>query len=117
MSALVAAIVIPFTGESLVPEHPRPETLLAIAWLAIGPGAAASVLIVLGMRQLEARRASVFLLLNPPTAAVLALVLLGQGLTPLQLLGGAFVLAAIAVASGAFGMPGRAANGRITLRS
>ena len=50
-------------------------------------------------------------------AAVLALVLLGQGLTPLQLLGGACVLAAIAVASGAFGMPGRASGGGITLRS
>lgn len=117
LSALVAAVVLPFTGEPLLPVSPRPEALLAIGWLAVGPGAAASVLIVLGMRQLEARRASVFLLLNPPTAAVLALVLLGQGLTPLQLLGGACVLAAIAVASGAFGMPGRASGGGITLRS
>lgn len=117
MSALVAATVLPFTGERLLPDNPRPEALLALGWLAVGPGAAASVLIVLGMRQLEARRASVFLLLNPPTAAVLALVLLGQGLTPLQLVGGACVLAAIAVASGAFGMPGRASHGGIRLRS
>ncbi len=108
MSALVAAVVLPFTGEPLLPDSPRPEALVAIAWLAVGPGAAASVLIVLGMRQLEARRASVFLLLNPPTAAVLALVLLGQGLTPLQLVGAACVLAAIAAASGALGFLGRA---------
>ncbi len=117
MSALVAAMALPFTGEGLLPEPVRADALLALAWLAVGPGAAASVLIVLGMRQLEARRASVFLLLNPPTAAVLAVLLLGEGLTPLQLAGSACVLAAIAVASGAIPISGRAAGARGTLRS
>jgi drug/metabolite transporter (DMT)-like permease len=52
------------------------------------------------MRRLEARRASFYLLLNPPTAAVLAFVLLGERLEPHQIVGGGLVLVAIAAASG-----------------
>jgi drug/metabolite transporter (DMT)-like permease len=48
---------------------------------------------------------------------VLAVLLLREGLTPLQLAGSACVLAAIAVASGAIPISGRAAGARGTLRS
>ena len=78
----------------------RPDAAVAIGWLAVGPGALAAVLMVTGMRRLPARRASAFLLLNPPTAALGAWLLLGERLTPVQLLGGGLVLVAMAVASG-----------------
>jgi drug/metabolite transporter (DMT)-like permease len=60
----------------------------------------AAVLVVVGMRRLPARRASAFLLLNPPTAALGAWLLLGERLTAVQLLGGGLVLVAMAVAGG-----------------
>jgi DME family drug/metabolite transporter len=96
----VAAVAVQLTGAPVVPAAPRPEALVAIAWLAVGPSATAAVLVVAGMQRLEARHASVFLLLNPPTAAILAYLLLGERLSALQLVGGACVLVAIAAASG-----------------
>jgi drug/metabolite transporter (DMT)-like permease len=81
----------------------RLDAALAIGWLAIGPGAIAAVLVVAGMRRLPARRASAFLLLNPPTAALGAWLLLGERLSPVQLVGAGMVLAAMAVASGLVG--------------
>lgn len=63
------------------------------------------------MRRLEAQRASVFLLLNPPTAALLSLLLLGKRLSGVQLIGGACVLLAIAAASGLLSRPRHQANG------
>lgn len=77
-----------------------PEAAAAVTWLAAGPGALAAVLVVIGMRRLPARRASAFLLLNPPTAALGGWLLLGERLTPTQLAGAGVVLVAIAGASG-----------------
>lgn len=77
----------------------RWDAALAMGWLAIGPSAAASILVVAGMARLEARHASAFLLLNPPTAAILSLFLLGQGLSLIQAIGAAAILGAIGMAS------------------
>lgn len=100
ISGIATLLLLLTVGEQVLPPAPRVDAWVAIAWLAIGPGAAAAVLVVAGIQRLEARRASIFLLLNPPTAAVLGFVLLGERLTILQLIGGACVLAAIAAASG-----------------
>ena len=100
LSGAATAVLMAVTGIPLTEGDLLPEAAWAVAWLALGPGALAAVLVVIGMRRLPARRASAFLLLNPPTAAVLAWVLLGERLSPLQLLGGALVLAAMAGASG-----------------
>lgn len=99
VSAAVTAVVAALDG-SLVPEAPPAHATAALLWIAAAPGAAASVLVVVGMRRLPARVASLFLLLNPPTAAVLGLVLLDERLSGMQLVGGALVLVAIAVAGG-----------------
>ena len=99
MTGVAGLTAVALTGEPLVPDAPRTDALLAIAWLALGPGVVAVVLVVAGMQLLPARLASVFLLLNPPTAAVLAFVLLGERLSALQLIGGACVLAAMAAAT------------------
>jgi DME family drug/metabolite transporter len=100
ISGGVSLAVALVSAEPMLPAEVHPEALLALAWLAVGPGAIAAVLVVAGMRRLEARRASFYLLLNPPTAAVLAFVLLGERLEPHQIVGGGLVLVAIAAASG-----------------
>jgi probable blue pigment (indigoidine) exporter len=80
----------------------RAEAVAAVAWLAIGPGALAAILVVTGMRRLPARRASTFLLLNPPTAALGGWVVLGERLSAAQMAGAVVVLVAIAGAGGLF---------------
>ena len=99
MTGVAGLAAVALTAEPMLPDAPRTDALLAIAWLALGPGVVAAVLVVAGMQLLPARLASVFLLLNPPTAAVLAFVLLGERLTALQVIGGACVLAAMAAAT------------------
>ena len=101
LAGVTNAVLLLVLGDPGLDGPPRLDAAAAIGWLALGPGALAAVLVVAGMRRLPARRASAFLLLNPPTAAVGAWILLGEELTPVQLLGGGLVLAAIAVASGA----------------
>ncbi len=90
------------TGSPLLPAAPRLDAWVAVAFLGVGPGAIAMVMVVASTRRLAARHASAFLLLNPPTAALLSLALLGEGLSVVQLIGGACILVAIAAASGLF---------------
>jgi probable blue pigment (indigoidine) exporter len=97
ISGILCLVLAIATGEPMIPPAPR-----------LDAGAAGQVLVVAGMRRLEARHASAMLLLNPPTAAVLSVLLLGEGLSPIQLVGAAAVLVAIAVASGVAGIRPRA---------
>jgi drug/metabolite transporter (DMT)-like permease len=100
-SGVVAIAVAVVVGDRIAREAVPLDAAIAAAWVAVGPGAAASVLVVIGMRRLPAPQASLMLLLNPPTAAVLAYVVLGERLDGLRLAGAALILAAIGVASGA----------------
>ena len=93
------AIVILGAGP-LVPATIVPSAGIALVWLAIGPGAAAQLLLVASVRRIPARRSAAFLLLNPIAATALAAILLGERLAPLQLIGAILVLAGIALASG-----------------
>ncbi len=102
VSSVVAFAAVVILHEPVWPLVVRPDAALALVWLAIGPGAAAAVLIVAGMRHLEARRASVFLLLNPPTAALVSFLLLGERLSVVQAIGAVSVLLATAAAGGLF---------------
>jgi probable blue pigment (indigoidine) exporter len=87
---------------SLLPAGIRAEAVFALVWLAVVPGAAAQLLVVAAVRRLDARRSSAFLLLNPVSAAAFSWTLLGERLSPVQLLGAVLVLAGIAAASGGF---------------
>jgi drug/metabolite transporter (DMT)-like permease len=100
LTAVLVGGLIPLVGDAGMEAAPLPEAVAAVVWLAAGPGALAAVLVVTGMRRLPARRASAFLLLNPPTAALGAWLLLGERLSVAQLIGGALILAAMAGASG-----------------
>jgi drug/metabolite transporter (DMT)-like permease len=86
---------------ALLPRDVRPESLVALAWLAIFPSVVAVLLVVAGVRRLDARRSSAFLLLNPVAATLLAWALLGERLGAGQWLGAGLVLGGMAAASGA----------------
>lgn len=100
LTGVAVGILLPLIGEPVLAHPLEADAAAGIAWLAIGPGALAAILVVTGMRRIPARRASAFLLLNPPTATIGAWLLLGERLSLLQLAGGALVLLAIAGASG-----------------
>lgn len=85
---------------SLVPPNPDPMALLAIAYLVLGPMLIAQILIVASVARVRARQSSASLLLTPLCAAIGAYVLLGDRLTPPELLGAGLLLLGIAGASG-----------------
>jgi drug/metabolite transporter (DMT)-like permease len=97
---VVLAIELVREPASLVPPNPDPLSLLALAYLALGPMLAAQILIVASVARVPARRTSASLLLTPLCAAVGAYVLLGDRLTPIELVGAALLLLGIAGASG-----------------
>ncbi len=99
LGALVTLVWAGLT-EPLLPASLDVDAMAAVAWLGLAVGALATTMIVLAMRRLPARRVSALLLLNPPSAAILSWLLLGERFTPGQLVGAAMVLVAMAVASG-----------------
>ena len=83
---------------SLTPPAPPAEAIVALGWVA-AVAALGPILTVASVRRIPAARSAAFLLLNPITATVLAVILLGERLSPLQLAGGALVLLGIAAAT------------------
>lgn len=73
-----------------------PSAWLALAYLALVTTVLASSLFASGLRHVEASRASVVATVEPVVAAVLAYAILGETLEPLQIVGGAMVLAGAA---------------------
>ncbi len=86
-----------FDRPALSPTHVTVEVLAATVWLAI-VGAIGPLLTAAALRRIQASLASALLLLNPISATILAVLLLGERPTPLQLGGGALVLAGMALA-------------------
>lgn len=75
--------------------------VIAMAYLALVPGGLAQVFILISTQRIAARRTSAWLLLTPLTSAAIALVLLGEVPTALQVMGGTLVVLGIMGASGA----------------
>lgn len=92
---------------ALAPSGIDLAVLAAMAYLALVPGGAAQVFILISTRRIAARRTSAWLLLTPLTSAALALVLLGEVPTALQVLGGTLVVLGIMGASDALEEIGR----------
>lgn len=101
-AVVLGGFVLAVDPGSLVPSALTAESIVAIGWLsavaALGP-----VLMVASVRIIAAARSAAFLLLNPITATVLAVVLLGERPSPVQVVGGLLVLLGMAAAT----IPGR----------
>ena len=100
LTALVALVLAGATGPILPAASPGADAVAAVIWLGLAVAALATVLVVVGMRRLPARRASAFLLLNPPAAVLLSWLLLGERFSIGQFVGAGLVLVAMAGASG-----------------
>ncbi|HTQ76731.1 MAG TPA: DMT family transporter [Burkholderiales bacterium] len=98
-TTITAALLFPValaSGEALLPRTGLGWLkLLGLAWISHAGGQG---LIALALAQLPAAFSSVGLLLQPVMAAALAWLLLGEPLAPLQVAGGAVVLAGIYLA-------------------
>jgi len=89
---------------TVVPVNPDPAAVLALLTLVIGSSTSGNLLLMSSVRRVSAARTSGALLLTPVASAVIAAVLLGDGLTPGGLFGAALILVAMAVASGLPGL-------------
>jgi len=100
ISTTVAALaLLPYalvTADAFWPQDAR--GWLVLAALALIPQIAGQSLIAYGFAHLPASFSSVSLLLQPVLAAVYAWAILGEGMTPVQMAGGAIVLAGIYLA-------------------
>lgn len=76
-----------------------PGTWAAVLALGLGCSAATTPLWNWGLRTVPAGRASVFLNLEPLVGALLGVVVLGQGLSPFAVIGGALIVGAAVVVS------------------
>jgi drug/metabolite transporter (DMT)-like permease len=71
----------------------QPAAWLLLLGLAFGPTLGAITSFNLGLRDLPASNASILATLEPVVASVLAFIMLGERLEPLQILGGGMVIA------------------------
>src|ERR671914_221890 len=72
-------------GDQIFPREVRADAWLALFWLAVTAGVIATVLIMESFRRLPTSESSAFLMLNPLTAAVVAVPVLGEMLSIVQL--------------------------------
>jgi drug/metabolite transporter (DMT)-like permease len=111
LAGVVAALIcLAGGGGPLLPTGISGESWLAIVYLAVAPGLVGTLAVLASVKRIPAASSSAFLMLNPLTAAVLAAPVLGERLTPVQLLGGALVLAGIAAATALAAWTGRASR-------
>ena len=96
--AVTSLCLLPFAlSEGLVPHTARPALLLGLlAYVAAVPTALAYALYFAGAAVVRSATVSVIMLLEPVSAAVLAVVLLGERLTAATLAGTALMLGSVA---------------------
>ncbi|MBC7269600.1 MAG: EamA family transporter [Streptomyces sp.] len=96
--AVTSACLLPFAlAEGLVPETADPERLLwLLAYIAAVPTALAYALYFAGAAVVRSATVSVIMLLEPVSAAVLAVGLLGERLTAATLMGTLLLLGSVA---------------------
>ena len=95
---VATAVTLPL-GLGSVPQW-TPETLLKGLGIAVLSSVLPYSLELLALRRLSAKVFGILLSLEPAAAALAGLIVLGQGLTPTQLLGMGLVVAASALVLG-----------------
>jgi drug/metabolite transporter (DMT)-like permease len=104
LSGLLLALA---NGDPLLKPEAGLEAWLAVLWLGLFAGAVATILLTESHRRLPASEGSAYLMLNPLTAAVLAVPVLGESFSAVQWAGAALVLVGIGLATGTFRMISR----------
>ena len=87
---------------TLIPASPDPAAVVALLTIAFGASSTANLLLMASVRRVPAGRTSAALLLTPVSSAIIAALVLGERLTPVELFGAALILAGIAGAAGVF---------------
>jgi drug/metabolite transporter (DMT)-like permease len=85
---------------TLIPADPDPGAVIGLLTIAFGASSTANLLLMASVRRVPAARTSAALLLTPVSSALIAAVVLGERLAPLQVLGAVLILIGIAGASG-----------------
>jgi len=76
------------------------DAWLGLAYAAILSVSVTNILYFTAIHRLGASRAALFTYLEPFLGALLAVLLLGESISPIQLLGGAVVLASVGIGRG-----------------
>ena len=99
VNAVAFLLIVVATGVGDVATLPlrEPAALPALLWAGVAGASIPTLLFLLGIRSIGPTRASIVALLEPVFGALLAAYLLGEVLVPIQLLGGAMILAAAAL--------------------
>lgn len=95
---LVAAVILDPGG--VVPAAPDPAAIIALLTIVFGSSTSGNLLLMASVRRVPSGRTSAALLLTPVASAVIAAIVLGERLSPGGILGAAFILCGMAVASG-----------------
>ena len=85
--------------EGLPTAAPSPEALWSLAYLVLGCTVVAFVLYNIGLEGLEASTASSLVNLVPVFGLLLSALVLGESITPVQLIGGAVIVTGIVLSS------------------
>ena len=95
-SAVIAAVLSVATGgvAALTQPFGRPEVVLMLVGVGLFAAALPSVLFLVGIRWIGGVRTGILMLFEPVVGVALAALLLAEGLHPLQVAGGATILAA-----------------------
>jgi drug/metabolite transporter (DMT)-like permease len=91
--AIVVTLVADGAGALLLP-FGNPNLLLLLVGVGLFVAALPSFMFLSGIRRLGPVRAGILMLFEPVVGAALAAIVLGEALAPVQLLGGATILAA-----------------------
>jgi drug/metabolite transporter (DMT)-like permease len=104
-SVLTALVVLAWLAATdpgvLMPDTWRADALVALVWLGFVM-VAGQTLVMASVRRVRAEVSASLLLLNPLTAALLGITILGESLSATQAFGGLLVLVGMALASGLF---------------
>lgn len=104
-AALTALVVLAWLAVVdrgvVMPSHWRLDALVALVWLGFVM-VAGQTLVMAGVRRVRAEVSASLLLLNPITAALLGVTVLGENLSTTQAVGGLLVLVGMAMAAGLF---------------
>ncbi|MBA2720986.1 MAG: EamA family transporter [Chloroflexi bacterium] len=93
-TAVTCAVIAIIAGNALDVPLREPRALLVAAFTGVAAAGIPSVLFLVGIRAIGGTRAGILMLLEPLVGVTLAAVLLGESLLPIQILGGAAILAA-----------------------